>query len=314
MSETDVLAELLGQRPLTRPPGALMPSPVAVPAGGMAAERKLVPLLLSILAISLWIAAANFILKTAYAKGYFGTPPDAVVAAIIANGLIFAGMIAIAFGFDRWVRVPSAPDRMGLARAIPFGLALGLGGLLYGFACAWIGGHTVPAETTVATNLALMLVGGGVILFQTAAEEIFFRGWFQPIVSRGWGEIAALTVTSIAFAALHIFSGARDPLSFLNLVLAGLFFGLLAIRTRGIAAPIAAHFAWNGSEQLMVGLDPNPGIGAFGAIWDFEITGSALWGGSPEGLNSSIAITCALLAMVIPLAAWGRKSGAAQPA
>ncbi|MET0246329.1 MAG: CPBP family intramembrane glutamate endopeptidase, partial [Sphingomonas sp.] len=72
-------------------------------------------------------------------------------------------------------------------------------------------------------------------------------------------------------------------------------------RSGGIAAPIAAHFAWNGSEQLIFGLDPNPGVGPFGSVLDLDLAGAARWGGSAEGLNASVGMTIALLVVLVPL-------------
>ena len=90
-------------------------------------------------------------------------------------------------------------------------------------------------------------------------------------------------------------------MTLLNLFLGGLLFGLLAARSGGLAAAIAAHFSWNWAEQLLFGLDPNPGIGSFGSILNLELVGSSWWGGSDEGLNASIAMTFALAMLLAPL-------------
>ena len=100
--------------------------------------------------------------------------------------------------------------------------------------------------------------------------------------------------------------GARSPLTLLNLVLGGILFGLLALRGGGLLAPIAAHATWNWAEQILLGLDPNPGTGSFGALFDFDLVGPAMWGGSDEGLNASLALSFALVALIVPLALWRR--------
>ena len=151
---------------------------------------------------------------------------------------------------------------------------------------------------------------------QSASEELFFRGWLQPVLARAWGPIAAIAITAVAFAALHVAGGARTPLTLLNLMLGGLLFGLLAWRSGGLAAPIAAHAGWNWSEAILFGLDPNPGAGGFGAVHDLDLLGPARWGGSPEGLNASIAMTFVLVALIVPLAArlFGRDEAVVAPA
>jgi hypothetical protein len=162
----------------------------------------------------------------------------------------------------------------------------------------------------------LLAWGSLVILFQTAAEEVYFRGWLQRILVDGWGVAAGLLVSTLAFSALHGIAGARDPISFVNLFLAGLLFGLLAIRGAGLAGAVAAHFAWNWSEQIVLGLIPNPGTGSFGALLDLDLVGPGAWGGSEEGLNAGIPMTLVLLGLVAPLAiaAFRRRPSATEAA
>jgi membrane protease YdiL (CAAX protease family) len=141
-----------------------------------------------------------------------------------------------------------------------------------------------------------------VVIGQSASEELLFRGWVQPVLVRGWGPAAAILITALAFAALHVAGGARTPLTLVNLMLGGILFGLLAWRSGGLAAPIAAHAGWNWAEAILFGLDPNPGAGGFGAIHDLDLLGTAWWGGSAEGLNASLAMTLTLVALILPLA------------
>jgi uncharacterized protein len=109
-------------------------------------------------------------------------------------------------------------------------------------------------------------------------------------------------LSALAFSGFHLWAGgASDPIALANLMLGGLWFGLLAQQSGGVIAPIAAHLGWNAAEDLGFGLLPNPGLGDFGALANYDMIGSVLWGGSEEGLNSSIAMTLVLTALVIPL-------------
>ena len=69
-----------------------------------------------------------------------------------------------------------------------------------------------------------------------------------------------------------------------------------------LVAPIAAHFAWNALEDLGLGLMPNPGTGPFGALRDFDLLGTQLWGGSEAGLAGGVGMTIVLVALLIPAA------------
>lgn len=170
----------------------------------------------------------------------------------------------------------------GVALQLPVGLAIGLAGISASALYAALAGTLVPGAGG-AVSVAVLVWGAAVVLLQTVAEEVYFRGWLQPALRRRWGLGAALVATALAFAALHVAGGARGVVSLVNLFLGGLVFGLLAARGGGLAAAIGAHWAWNVTEQLGYGLDPNPGTGSFGAIRDWDLVGPAIWGGSEEG-------------------------------
>ena len=193
------------------------------------------------------------------------------------------------------------------------GLALGLGGIGATTGYAALAGTLATSATAAPAAAGMVLLGIVTVLVQVLAEEAFFRGWLQPVLVRGWGVVPGLLVGALAFAVLHIAGGAREPMSLINLVLGGVVFGTLALLGRGIVAPLAMHLAWNGAEQLLFGLDPNPGVGGFGAIWDLEMTGAGLWGGSGEGLNASLGMTLVLLAVLLPLLAGMRQRLATPP-
>lgn len=223
--------------------------------------------------------------------------------------VIFGGMIVVALVAGRLMRVN--PLRMGVRPlpALAIGAAIGVGGLLAATGYVALSGALTEGQGGGA-GVAMILWGLIIISVQAGAEEIYFRGWLQPVLQRAWGGAIAVLLTAIAFAGLHIMGGARAPVSLLNLFLGGVMFGLLALKGGGIAASLGAHIAWNATEQLGVGLDPNPGTGSFGAVIDYELVGRALWGGSEEGLNASIAMTFALLAIVVPLVMIVRRSPA----
>lgn len=179
------------------------------------------------------------------------------------------------------------------------GTAIGTAGFAAALALATIADSVRPGGTPASGALVLAL-GALLVLASAGVEEILFRGWLQRVLVDAWGPLAGITVAAAAFAALHIAGGARSPLTMVNLMLGGVLFGLLAWRL-GLAAAIGAHGAWNLAERLGVGLDPNPGVGSFGAVLDLDLAGVAAWGGSDEGLNASFAATVALLALLVPL-------------
>lgn len=251
--------------------------------------------------------AASILVIPLFQRGFAAATASSSLSAPVQEALfilllfgVLLGIALVGLYVDGRLHGLAGPRPLVMAAA---GIATGLAGIGSAAAFAALAGLAHSGGGKGAGLLAL--VGGTVaILFQAAVEEIYFRGWLQPVLVRAWGRIAGLLVAAAAFAALHLAGETRTPLTLVNLLLGGILFGLLAIRTRGLAAPIAAHFAWNWGEQIMLGLDPNPGIGSFGAIVDLDLVGSSYWGGSEEGLNASLALSFALLALIVPLAAW----------
>lgn len=222
---------------------------------------------------------------------------------------IFLPMAVVAVAFARIERFSPLPAGAAPGSWGAIGLASGIGGLAIAVAYAAIAGSLVEGSAA-APALGGLALGLLFILFQTGTEELLFRGWLQRSLQNKLGIGAALAISAVLFSAFHMLAGAHAPMALVNLLLGGVWFGLLAWRSGGLIAPIAAHFGWNVSEDLVAGLVPNPGTGSFGAMMDWDLAGPAIWGGSEEGLNTSIAMTIVLLALIVPLA-WPRGAATA---
>lgn len=195
----------------------------------------------------------------------------------------------------------------GKPYAAAFGAGVGAIVVLLGIAFA--AGVAMPASVFMPPpHWGLLAAGTALVGLQVAAEELMFRGLLQPILIRIYGWRTGIVVTALGFAAVHVAGGWRDPLSLANVFLAGAWFGLLAWRTGGVLAPMLAHFGYNAAEEMLFAASPNPGHGAFGSIFDVDLAGSAIWGGSVEGLNASLVLSAVLILLIVPLVAHRAKS------
>lgn len=222
-------------------------------------------------------------------------------AMTVYYALLFLPLIALAFllgmvGHQRVARRGSAAAHWAMIAG-----ALGLAGLLTTLGFAAINGGVVRGPG-VPFSAGLVLLGVALTLLQVSTEELLFRGWLQPALIERIGVPLGIVLGAALFAAFHLPSGVRAPLSLVNLMLGGVWFGLLAQRSGGLVAPIAAHFAWNAVEDLGFGLTPNPGTGALGSWINLDLTGLSLWGAQADGLNASIGTTIVLAALIVPLA------------
>ena len=190
---------------------------------------------------------------------------------------------------------------------IALGLFAGVTGLIAAVAVSAAMGALVSGASS-GLSVAALLWGLALVAVQAGSEELFFRGWVQPVLAERFGTALAVLATALLFAGLHLAGGVRSPLSLLNLLLGGVMFGLAAAHGRGIAGAFGLHFGWNATEQLVFGLQPNPGAGGFGALFDLDLAGPSWLGGSAEGLNASLAMTVALLALIVPQAIAARAT------
>ena len=89
-----------------------------------------------------------------------------------------------------------------------------------------------------------MLVLIGYIL-QTAAEEIYIRGWLIPIISYHKNTYLAILIASTMFSYFHLDNNGASWLSTLHLFIFGLFTAVYAMKRGNIWGPCGFHFAWN---------------------------------------------------------------------
>lgn len=268
--------------------------------------RDPAPLAALTLAAAVALAAAVVLFAPSLAARLVTPATSAPAAETVFTLLVFGAMAVIGVVGGALTGASAlVPGSRPLAM-LAVGAFVGLFGVTVSAGYAALAGALQVGAAT-ASSAPVLLWGAGVVLLQAGAEEIYFRGWLQPVLARAWGLPAAVVVAAVAFTLLHVVGGARAPLSIANLFLGGLLFGVLAGVARGITGAVAAHFAWNGAEQLVLGLDPNPGVGGFGSALNFDLVGAQGWGGSEDGLNASYAMTAVLLAMLIPAAMLARR-------
>lgn len=92
------------------------------------------------------------------------------------------------------------------------------------------------AESPAGVVLLVLVVAIGA----PVVEELFFRGLLLRGAERRWGTGWAVAVSSLIFGAVHL-----QPLQFPALVVVGVVFALLAVRTGRLGPAIWAHVGFN---------------------------------------------------------------------
>jgi len=247
-------------------------------------------------------------------------PVDSLAAAIVLFYFaLFGPLVVLALVLGRIERLRVMRTGEAPLKWSVIGLAVGVGGLAASAGYVWLNGTMAPAPSLLAEDLAdvapawFLAMGLAITVLQVGAEEMLFRGWLLSSLQQKLGPALAVIVSALAFSAFHLLGGASSLLSLVNLVLGGIWFALLAQRSGGLIAPFLAHYGWNVTEDIGLGLVPNPGVGEFGSLLNQDMVGAALWGGSDEGLNASIAMSVVLVALIVPLLPVFSRSPKSQP-
>jgi hypothetical protein len=104
-------------------------------------------------------------------------------------------------------------------------------------------------------DLSVSIVSWLIISFN---EELSFRGYILQRLTQAWGLPAAVVVSSLIFAMVHVLNPNVQPLAMVNLFAAGLLFSCAYLVSRSLWLPIGLHIGWNLAEIHLLGL---PGSG-----------------------------------------------------
>ncbi|MCJ7936295.1 MAG: CPBP family intramembrane metalloprotease [Chryseobacterium sp.] len=81
-------------------------------------------------------------------------------------------------------------------------------------------------------------------------EELVFRSYVLRTLDNKFKAVFALSVMIVLFIFEHVLAGTSWKMSIIGSGLGGLLFGVAALKTRGIALPIALHTAWNFGQWI----------------------------------------------------------------
>lgn len=147
-----------------------------------------------------------------------------------------------------WLMHPWRTDR--LTHRCPLSAALAEGGALAvltrmagaALDAVWQGVLSLPAGTHPAPDSVpeVLLCVAAMMIVPALAEECFFRGAVLTALLDGAHRWQAILLTTAFFALMH-----TNPANLPSLLLLSLILTLLMLRTGHIAAPIAAHMAYN---------------------------------------------------------------------
>ncbi|MEM7416562.1 MAG: type II CAAX endopeptidase family protein [Gemmatimonadota bacterium] len=196
------------------------------------------------------------------------------------------------------------------------GLGVAVGSTVVGL-LAVTGGLTWVPQTSDGTTW----LGGAVLalLFfsvPAAAEEAWVRGYPLLVLREAGGAGVAVGVTSAVFGLLHLGNPGASVLSTANVILAGVWLGVLTVRTRSLWWATGAHVGWNWVHGFIADV-PVSGLQVVDAPgYEGVAQGPWWWGGEGFGPEGSVASTAVLLiaTVVCARAGWMTPGDAARRA
>lgn len=210
-------------------------------------------------------------------------------------------------------RRPLVSVGLVLDRALPgqvfLGAALGAGlmGLVV-VLIGWLGGVQIQSGHLEGGAFSVLLYYFVVHLNYAVLEELLARGYLLQTLIEGVGTVPALLISALGFALLHFDNPNLNPVGLINLGLAGLFLGLLVLKTKSLWPAIGLHFAWNLTQGHLLGL-PVSGI-VLNEYWLQVVLEGPTWlSGGEFGPEGSVLTSAVLLGATL----WAWRSPQLKP-
>ncbi len=280
--------------------------------GTCRAKRTTPAVIAVILALALVVGSARIASATLYGLlSLDETPP------LVENTVFYLCMFGLALALlFLWVRVYERREFRSLIGETGRPIGKALRGVLVGFALTAgtvlilviADAASLEGSSSGTTGFAAL---GGVLTaavfywaFPAVVEEIIARGWLLQNVGSRHGVVAAVVVSSLAFALWHyLLDLSLGPIPLANLVLAGVFWSLYALREGSLLGVCAAHAAYNWAESNLFGFDSYGEEPAGGSLINLKETGANVLTGGGVSLNTTggLAFSIVILAAIVAL-------------
>lgn len=159
---------------------------------------------------------------------------------------VYAGFVAV---FKLRYNRPALPS-LGWVRRGFNPLTAAAGGIVLAIALSLVGQALHTPETNFIDKLvdswfSFALLAATAIIVAPFFEELLFRGFLQPLLSRTFGVVAGVLITAALFGSLHLFQYSLAWQYALIIFLAGVAFGWARARTGSVIPGTLMHCCFN---------------------------------------------------------------------
>ena len=142
------------------------------------------------------------------------------------------------------------------------------------------------AVALIVWTLAFVVVG--------LSEEFVFRGYTQFTLTTGIGFWPAAILLSCGFAAAHTGNPGESPMGLFQVILFGLVFCFVLLRTGNLWWGIGFHASWDWGETFFYGV-PDSGLRPWHPLFATHFSGPVWLTGGSTGPEASVFTIVALL-------------------
>ncbi|MBI3683639.1 MAG: CPBP family intramembrane metalloprotease [Acidobacteria bacterium] len=176
-----------------------------------------------------------------------GKAAQLLAAQFIGYGLWFASLILlfrVRYEAPFWSSLAWVMPKQGFWRAV-------VQGPMLAFAIAWLGiflqtpNIDMPFRDLITDRVSMMLTGVFAVTVGPLCEELAFRGFLMPLLTRTFGVWGGILITALPFALLHGPQYSWSWRHILLLLLAGVAFGRVRHLTGSTAASAMTHATYN---------------------------------------------------------------------
>lgn len=109
-----------------------------------------------------------------------------------------------------------------------------------------------PFDALLRHPSTVLLIAIFAVTLGPLMEELFFRGFFYPVLARRFGITAGVAVSALGFGLMHAAQYGYSWASVLLIFLVGLVLGIVRVVKDSVAAGFLVHAAYNGTIILMI--------------------------------------------------------------
>lgn len=233
----------------------------------------------------------------------------------ILNYAAFAGYWILGLLYLRKAKYRPFLKKLGAASGNTVGRTLS--GALTGFGmnglcilCAWLHGDIHLRLEPDGIGVLLLLVV--FVCIQSGAEELICRLFcYQKLKRRYRSELVAVIFPALFFAGFHLSNPGVTALGIFNILLTGLFYGLIIYYFDALWFCILNHTLWNYTQSILFGL-PNSGIVSEVSVFrlDASVATDSFFYSVSFGVESSLMASLVILAAIGLTVVFGRKARA----